>query len=152
VGATPRRATPRSRHRADASGIRRCVRSSKIRRRCCRSLSRLATAVTTGPRVRHRRSSGSGAPSVLARHRSVAAGRPPRRATVASSQDHRRSLVRETAAARPSEGTVTPLKPNPSRHGGLFYSHLNLLRLNDTVESELPLVIGSQGLYIYASN
>jgi hypothetical protein len=73
--ATPGHTPPRSRHRARASGIRHRVRSSKICRRHTPSgpppmLPKLtaprATAVTTGPRVRHRRSSGSGAPSALA--------------------------------------------------------------------------------------
>jgi hypothetical protein len=90
-----------ARHSATrASGIRRRVRSSKIRYRCCRSLPRLAQppsppglgcAASARPIPEHRR-------CLPARHKSVAAGRLPRRP---------QPLAPEIAAARTPEETAT---------------------------------------------
>jgi hypothetical protein len=114
-GATPGRMPPRSRRHARVSGIRRLVRSSKIRRRRAPSGPPLvlpkptttrATAVTIGPRVRRRRSSGSGAPLALAcapqeRRRR----RPPLAPGIAAAR-----TSEEIAVVRSLEGTVTPAK------------------------------------------
>jgi hypothetical protein len=109
AGATPGCASPRSRHRAGASGIRRRVRSSKNRRRCCRSLPRLAQtpsplglgcAAVARPVREHRR-------CLPARYRSVTVGRPPRRATAASPRDRRRSHTRGNRRRR-SSGSGAP--------------------------------------------
>jgi hypothetical protein len=96
AGATQGRAPSRSRHRVGAPGLDRRVRSSKIRRRCYWSLSRLTQpqsppglgcAAAACPFQERRR-------CLPARLRSVAASRPPRRATVASPRDRRRSHAR----------------------------------------------------------